>query len=121
MILFLIGVTAYAHDYKGSKIYSKEEISYIEKLQKEGLKLGASLGSLYINPKDPQDSLEHKYELLLEEFFHIDVELVKGEWNEVYQKLKNDEIDLLLNFTLSEERRDYHWKLLQTAQFTYNH
>ncbi|MCS5421796.1 MULTISPECIES: EAL domain-containing protein [Psychrilyobacter] len=106
IILFLIGVTAYAHDYKSSKIYSKEEINYIEKMQEGGLKIGANIDSLYVDIKNPEDSLAHKYESLLEDFFHIDAEIIIDEWKDLYQNLKKEEIDLLLDFTLSENRKE---------------
>ena len=106
MTLFLIGVSAYAHDYKSSKIYSKEEIIYIEKLQEKKLKIGANIDSLYVDTTNPEDSPAHKYELLLEEFFHMDVEIVKDEWKNLYQNLKKEEIDLLLDFTLFEKRKE---------------
>jgi extracellular solute-binding protein (family 3) len=106
MVLFLTGVTAYADDYRASKIYSKEEINYIEKLQKNGLKIGANIDSLYVDTKNPQDSLAHKYGSLLEEFFHINAEVVNGEWKDLYQNLKKEELDLVLDFTLSENRKD---------------
>ena len=107
MILFLIGVTAYANDYKISNIYSKEEINYIEKLQKKKLKIGASIDSLYVNTNNPEESPAHKYELLLEEFFHINATVIEGQWKDLYQNLKNEEIDLLLDFTLSKKRKDH--------------
>jgi len=106
MVIFLTGVTAYADDYKASKIYSKEEINYIEQLQKNGLKIGANIDSLYVDTNNPQDSLAYKYGSLLEEFFHINVEIVKGEWKNLYQNLKKEDLDLVLDFTLSENRKD---------------
>lgn len=106
MALFLIGVAAYADDYKTSNIYSKEEINYIEKLQEKGLKIGANIDSVYMNTENPKDSLAYKYESLLEEFFHINAEVIKGKWKDLYQNLKREEIDLLLDFTLSEKRKE---------------
>jgi len=107
MILFLIGVTSYADDYKASKIYSKEEINYIEHLQKNSLKIGASIDSLYVNTNNPEESPAYKYKSLLEEFFHINVEVVEGQWKDLYQNLKSEEIDLLLDFTLLKKRKDH--------------
>lgn len=106
IILFLTGVSAYADDYRTSNIYYKEEINYIEKLQKEGIRIGVNIESVYIDTKNPKESIAYKYGSLLEDFFHIDAELVKGSWIELYKKLKKEEIDLLLNFTLSEKRKD---------------
>lgn len=105
IILFLIGVSIYANDYRASKIYSKEEINYIEKLQKKGLKIGANIDSLYVDLKNPQDSIAYKYGLLLEDFFHTDVEIINGKWKDLYQDLKKEELDLVLDFTLSENRK----------------
>lgn len=105
-ILFFIGISTYATNYKEAGIYSKEEISYIEKLQEDGLKIGINFGSLYLDAENSQDSLANKYSSLLENFFHLDVELVKEEWGAIYSKLKKEEIDLLLNFTLAEERKE---------------
>ncbi len=106
MILLLIGAPVYADDYRRSNIYSKEEINYIEKLQEEGIKIGVSLGSIYVDTENSKDSIAYKYRSRLEDFFHMDVELVKGSWREVYKKLENEEIDLLLNFALSKEKKD---------------
>lgn len=106
MILLSIGVSVYADDYRSSNIYSQEEIFYIEKLQTKGIRIGVNLGSIYIDTENPEESIARKYQLLLEDFFHIDTKLIKDHWIEVYNKLKKEEIDLLLNFTLSEKRKD---------------
>lgn len=106
MIFFLMGFTAYADDYKTSKIYSKEEISYIEKLQKNDLKIGANIDSLYADTKNLHNSIAYRYGSILESFFHVNVEVVEDEWKNLYQNLKKEELDLLLDFTLSERRKN---------------
>lgn len=106
MILLSIGVSVYADDYRSSNIYSQEEIFYIEKLQTKGIRIGVNLESVYVDTENPEESIARKYQLLLEDFFHIDTKLIKDHWIEVYKKLKKEEIDLLLNFTLSEKRKD---------------
>lgn len=102
--LLLLGGLVYGEDYISSGIYSPDEISYIEKLQREKLKLGAYSGSRFLDEKQPEESLVYKYERLMEEFFHLDVDVEIDSWEHLYDKFRGGEVDLLLNLVVTRER-----------------
>lgn len=102
--LLMLGGLVYGEDYISAGIYSADEISYIEELQRERLKLGAYSGSRFLDEKHPEESLVYKYEKLMEEFFHLDVEVEVDSWEHLYNKLRRGEVDLLLNLVVTRER-----------------
>ena len=106
LMLVFISLIVQATDYISSGIYSEDEINYIKSIQNSRIRMGVHTGSAYIDTKNPEDSLMYKYEALLEDFFHMDVRVEEDSWENLYEMLEREEIDILLNFTLSEERRD---------------
>ncbi|MCS5420505.1 MULTISPECIES: EAL domain-containing protein [Psychrilyobacter] len=106
LMLVFISLIVQATNYISSGIYSEDEINYIKSLQNSGIRMGVHTGSPYIDLENPDDSLVYKYKDLLEEFFHMDVKVETDSWENLYEMLEREEIDLLLNFTLSEERKD---------------
>ncbi len=102
--LLVLGNLVYGEDYISSGIYSEGEISYIEELQGEVLKIGAYRGSRYLDQKQPEESLIYKYEKLMEDFFHLDMDVRVDSWEDLYKGLETGEVDLLLNLVVTRER-----------------
>jgi len=103
-----VGNLLYGEDYISSGIYTADELSYIEELQKEDLRLGVYRGSRFLDRKQPQESLVYQYEKLMEEFFHVDVTVEVNSLGNLYNKLGANEVDLLLNLVVTKEReRDF--------------
>ena len=102
--LMLLGNLVYGEDYISSGIYSEDEVAYIEELQGEQLKIGVYKGSRFLDQKQPEESLVYKYEKLMEEFFHLDMEVRVDSWEHLYRGLEAGEVDLLLNLVVTRER-----------------
>ncbi len=105
LVFILINIMTYSVGYIESGVYSEEEIEYIEKLKKSGLKIGGYTGSIYMDPESPEDSLAYKYGDIINEFLGIDVKIEWGNWGELYKELKAGDIDMLLDLILAESRK----------------